>query len=174
EHALRQREHQNQDRARARPETHGKNRTETAPPAARTGEFAWNRAMRMAAMLVVDVIMVMGVIVPVVIVTMLMAAMGHMGVRMRMLVVMMVVSVAGMVVGRRCDERHRRQRLRRLQRANESAALSPDQPGAKGCDQGVACDLDHLFGPAHGAGGGVEQPGAGPDDCDRDQRLHQR
>ena len=38
-------------------------------------------------------------IVPVPVVTMLVAAMRHMGVRMRMPVVMMVVSVAGMIVG---------------------------------------------------------------------------
>ena len=62
--------------------------------------------MGMAAMLVVDV--TLGMIVPVVIVTMLMAVMRHMGVRMRMPVVTMVVSVAGMIVGGRCSQRHRR------------------------------------------------------------------
>ena len=55
-------------------------------------------------MLVMDVI----VIVPVVVVTMLMAAMRHMGVRMRMRVVRMAVSMAGIIVGRRCGQRHRR------------------------------------------------------------------
>ena len=60
----------------------------------------------MAAMLIMNVIM--GVIVPVVIVTMLMAVMHHMGVRMRMPVVRMVVSVAGMIVRRSCRQCHRR------------------------------------------------------------------
>jgi hypothetical protein len=60
----------------------------------------------MAAMLVMDV--TLGMIVPVSVVTMLMAAMRHLGVRMRMPVVMMVVSMAGMIVGRRCGQRHRR------------------------------------------------------------------
>ena len=60
----------------------------------------------MAAMLVVDV--VMGMIVPVVIMTVLMAPTRYMGVRMRMLVVMMVVSMADMVVGDSCGQRHRR------------------------------------------------------------------
>src|SRR6266478_7661023 len=101
EHALRQREHQNQDRARTRPETDGENRAKPAPPAAGTGEFAWNGAMRMAAMLVMDVTLSM--IVPVVIVTMLMAVMRYMGVRMRMPVVVMVVSMTDMIVGGRCS-----------------------------------------------------------------------
>ena len=60
----------------------------------------------MAAMLVVDV--VMGMIVPVVIMTVLMAPTRYMGVRMRMPVVMMVVSLHGMVVGDSCGQRHRR------------------------------------------------------------------
>ncbi len=87
---------------------------------------------------------------------------------------MMVVSKTAMIVVP--GERHRwRQRwLPRLQRAKKSAALGPDQPGAEGRDQGVACDLDHFFSPAHGFGGGVEQPGANSDNHDRDQRLHQR
>ena len=65
-------------------------------------------------------------------------------------------------------------RPRRLQRANKAAALGPDQPGAERRDQGVACDLDRLFRPAHGPGGGIQQPGANRDDRHRDQRLHQR
>ncbi len=104
--------------------------------------------MRMTAMFVMDVIMI--VIVPVVIVTMLMVVMRYMGVRMGMVVVVMVVSMTGMiVVPGQCQRGHR---LRRLQRANEPAALGPDQPGTEGRDQGVADDLDHLFGAAHGFG----------------------
>ena len=58
----------------------------------------------MAAMLIMDVIV--GVIVPVVIMTMV--APRHMGVRMRMPVVSMVVSTSAMIVGRSCRQRHRR------------------------------------------------------------------
>src|SRR6202035_4476824 len=78
EHALRQREHQHQNRPRAGPDPDGEDCTKTAPPAAGTGEFARSRTVRMAAMLVVDV--VMGMIVPVVIMTVLMAPTRYMGV----------------------------------------------------------------------------------------------
>ena len=91
---------------------------------------------------------------------------------MVMMVVMMAVAVAVIVVMR--GGRQHGGRLRRLQRAHEGAALGPDQPEAEGGDQAVAGDLDRLFGPAHGFGGGVEQPGAYRDDHNRDQRLHQR
>ena len=88
-----------------------------------------------------------------------------------MMVVMVAVAVI-MMVGRR-SRRHRRQRPLDLKRADEAAALGPDQPRAERRYQGVACNLDHLLGIAHGAGGGIEQPGANRDDHYRDQRLHQ-
>ena len=62
--------------------------------------------MGMAAMLIMNV--TLGMIVPVVIVTMLMAVMRYMGVRMQMPVVVMVVSMTDMIVGGRCSQRHRR------------------------------------------------------------------
>ena len=84
-------------------------------------------------------------------------------------VVMMMI----MVMTSRPDPGHRRRHRPRLQRAHEAAALGPDQPRAERRDQGVARNLDGLLGPAHGPGGGVEQPGANPDNDDGDQRLHQ-
>ena len=80
------------------------------------------------------------------------------------MVVMMIVAVmvvAVIVVVMRGDGQRRRRLC--LQRADEAAALGPDQPGAERRDQRVACDLDRLFRPAHGLGGGVEQPGADAD-----------
>src|SRR5712671_4806792 len=87
EQPLRQREHQNQDGARTGPDADGEDRAKTALPAAGTGELTRSRPMGVAAMLVMDV----AVIVPVVIVAMLMVAM-----RMGMVVVMMAVSMTGM------------------------------------------------------------------------------
>ena len=58
----------------------------------------------MAAMLIMNVIV--GVIVPVVIVTMV--APRDIGVRTRMRVVSMVVSMSATIVGRSCRQRHRR------------------------------------------------------------------
>src|SRR6266481_2187523 len=76
EQALSQREHQNQDGARTGPDADGEDRAQTALPAAGTGELTRSRTMGMAAMLVMDV----AVIVPVVIVAMLMVVMRHMSV----------------------------------------------------------------------------------------------
>src|ERR1700704_4225367 len=76
EQPLRQREHQNQDGARTGPDADGEDRAKTALPAAGTGELTRSRTMRVAAMLVMN----MAVIVPVVIVTMLMVAMRHVSV----------------------------------------------------------------------------------------------
>jgi len=92
---------------------------------------------------------------------------------MDMVIVMMtvVVMVVAMVVVMR---RHCGSGCAACSARMNPAALGPDQPGAEGGDQGVACDLDRLLGPAHGPGGRVEQPGADRDDHDRDQRLHQR
>src|SRR6202035_5540493 len=115
EQALRQREHQDQDRARAGPDPDSEDRGKTAPPAAGTGEFAGLRAMGVAAMLVMDVVVVV-------------------------MMVMMVMAVIMMMRGRR----QHRGRPRRLQRADETAALGPDQPEPERRDQGVACDLDRL------------------------------
>ena len=78
------------------------------------------------------------------------------------------------MIGMMMRSRHRGHRMPRLQRAKESAALGPDQPGAERRDQRVAGDLDRALRPAHGFRGGVEQPGADADDQHRDQRLHQR
>ena len=58
----------------------------------------------MAAMLVMNVVMIVGVIVLIVTVV----APRDMGVRMRMRVASMVVSMRAMIVGRGCRQRHRR------------------------------------------------------------------
>jgi len=61
-----------------------------------------------------------------------------------------------------------------LQRADEAAALGPDQTRTECRDQRVTADLYRLLGAAHGLCGGIQQPGSDTDDQDRDQRLHQR
>ena len=87
-------------------------------------------------MLVMDVVVIMSVMivsVPVIVIR-------HMGVGMRMtvivmFVVMMIVTRAAMIVV--AGERHRGHGLRHLQRANEAATLGPDQPRAERRDQGI-------------------------------------
>ena len=59
EQALRQREHQHQDRARAGPQADREDRAQAAPPAAGAGELLRRRAVGMAAMLVMDVVVAM-------------------------------------------------------------------------------------------------------------------
>src|SRR5258706_2599857 len=92
----------------------------------------------MAAMLVMDVVVVtiMAVIVVVMPVT---VALG---------VVLMVVTVIDVVVAVIVLMRHREHGLC-LQRLHKAAALGPDQPGAEDSDQGVARDLDRPFRAAH-------------------------
>src|SRR6202045_2402961 len=57
EQPLRQREHQNQNGARTRPDADGQNRAETAPPPTGTGKLRGLGTMRVSAMLVVDMAM---------------------------------------------------------------------------------------------------------------------
>ena len=88
-----------------------------------------------------------------------------------MVVAVMMVVTWPMVMTRQM--RHggvdRRLGARRLQRAHKTAALGPHQPGAEGCDQAVACDLDRLLGAAHGLRGDVQQPRADADQKHRDR-----
>src|SRR6266581_30042 len=87
---------------------------DTATPAARTGERTGVRTMGVAAMLVMNM-MVMDMIT------------------MTMVIVVMVMTVMIMaVIMVMRSHRHRGHRLGCLQRADESAALGPDQPGAEG------------------------------------------
>jgi hypothetical protein len=121
EQALGQREYQNQNGSRTWPDANGEDGSQAAPPAAGTGELAWRGTMGMAAMLVMDVgfvvmvVVVMFVVVPVVIMAMLtvvmrVVMMGDLGVSMRVIVVVMIMSVAAMIVMHR--QRQRRYRLR--------------------------------------------------------------
>src|SRR4029077_18468918 len=129
---------------------HGEDRAQAAPPAAGTGELVRGRSVGVAAMLVMDVVIGAVIMVVMVVAVVMTVAM----------VVMAVVMVLTVVMR---DHREGGRWRLRLKRAHEPAALGPDQPGAEGCDQGVACDLDHFLRPAHRLRGGVEQPGADPD-----------
>ena len=68
EQALRQRKHQHQDRARAGPHADGEDRAQAAPPAAGAGELVRRRPMRMAAMLVVNVAVVVRMVMVVMVI----------------------------------------------------------------------------------------------------------
>ena len=126
EQALRQRKHQHQDRARTGPQAHGKDRAQSALPAAGTGELVRRRPVGMAAMLVMDMAVTM-IVVMVMVVTVVMVV----AVTMVVMAVVMVMTVVMM----RAGERDRRRGARRLQRADKAAALGPDQAGAERRDQ---------------------------------------
>src|SRR6185295_11225448 len=99
-----------------------------------------------------------------------MAAMLIMNMAMIVIMVVMIVAVMAVVMSVIMMMRRRHCRLR-LQRAHKAAALGPDQAGAEGRDQGVACDLDRLLRGAHRLGGGTEQPGENRNQRHGHQRL---
>src|SRR3954453_23594546 len=116
EQALGQREHQHQDRARTGADADGQDRGKAASPATGAGEFARRGAVGMAAMLVVNVVM-------------LVVMMG-LGVIVAMMIVRIVMVVTEIMMVMR-HARDRRHRLNRLQRTDESAGLDPDQAQAE-------------------------------------------
>ena len=140
EQPLRQREHQHQDGARAGPQADRDDRREFALPSARTGKLLRLGRMGMTpggGMVVVGVI-----VMPITVVRMVV------GVRLvgLTMIVMAVSVIRAVVVAVMMRRRHRGadrgRAMDRLQRADESASLHPEEPQADQDDERIAHDLD--------------------------------
>ena len=158
ENALRQCEHQHQDRAGTRPQAHGDDGREAALPPVAAFKLLRLRRMGMAPGrgLVAMVVMAMMAVV------MSMAVIAVRMIAMRMVMVMVMVMTVRLV------------RPLRPQQFQQRPALHPHQPQADQCDRRVTDDLDDADRLPHRPRRGAEQHRGDADEQHRGHRLEHR